>query len=493
MIQDTIKFLLVDDVDENLVALEALLRRDGLEVLKARSGAEALELLLIHEVALAFLDVQMPEMNGFELAELMRGMERTKHVPIIFVTAGALDPQRAFKGYEHGAVDFLFKPIDPHIMRSKADVFFQLQRQKIELANNLRLNEMFVGILGHDLRTPLSAIVTGAHLLERRLTDENNLRAVGRMVSSAGRMRDMIDQMLDLTRARLGGGLGFVRGRRQVDLGELVGRVAEEVQAATPGRLVTTTARGDCRTAADPTRLAQLFSNLISNAVQHGLPDGGISAAVDGEAAEIVATIHNEGAIRAEVLPRIFDPFRGDRSSLSSRGLGLGLYISQQIAIAHGGTIAVESSPEAGTTFTVRLPKVELVEGQAHGGARRVLVVDDDDGIRESLCEAFLEEGYLVRAAADGQEALRLLRDGSPHPDAVILDIVMPVIEGDRVYQAMQTDPGLARIPVIVSTSNPSRAPLGVVVLPKPVRLERLLEMVADLCRDLPDAPTERA
>jgi len=489
MIQDTIKFLIVDDVAENLVALEALLRRDGLEVLKARSGAEALELLLVHEVALAFLDVQMPGMDGFELAELMRGMERTRHVPIIFVTAGALDPQRAFKGYEAGAVDFLFKPVDPHILRSKADVFFQLQRQKIELANNLRLNEMFIGILGHDLRTPLSSIVTGADLLARRLTDEANMRAVRRMVSSAARMRDMIDQMLDLTRARLGGGLGFVRSRRDVDLGELVGRVVEEVQSATPGRQLVATARGDCHTAADPTRLAQLFSNLVSNAVQHGAPEAPVTVTVEGQADELVATVHNAGAIRADVLPRIFDPFRGERSSLSSRGLGLGLYISQQIAQAHGGTIAVHSTAEAGTTFTVRLPKVALVTRPPGEAARRVLVVDDDDGIRESLCEAFLENGYTVRSAADGQEALRLLRDGSPHPDAVILDIVMPVLEGDRVYQAMQADPVLAQIPVIVSTSNPSRAPSGVIVLPKPVRLERLLELVADICGDAQSTP----
>jgi two-component system sensor histidine kinase/response regulator len=108
---DTIKFLLVDDVNENLVALEALLRRDGLEILTARSGTEALELVLVHDFALAFIDVQMPEMSGFELAELMRGSERSRHVPIIFVTAGGWEPHRIFKGYESGAVDFLFKPI----------------------------------------------------------------------------------------------------------------------------------------------------------------------------------------------------------------------------------------------------------------------------------------------------------------------------------------------------------------------------------------------
>src|ERR1044071_870504 len=120
---EPLKILIVDDTPENLVVLEALLRRDGVELLGAASGAEALELLLVHEVALALVDVQMPDMDGFELAELMRGAARTKHVPIIFVTAGARTPQRIFKGYEAGAVDFLNKPIDADILRSKVDVF----------------------------------------------------------------------------------------------------------------------------------------------------------------------------------------------------------------------------------------------------------------------------------------------------------------------------------------------------------------------------------
>src|SRR6201993_5236200 len=134
-----VKCLLVDDLDENLLALSALLRREDVEILQARSGAEALELLLVQDVALALLDVQMPDMDGFELAELMRGAERTKHVPIIFVTAGARDPRRVFKGYETGAVDFLFKPIEPMILKGKTDVFFELYRQRRELSNSLRL------------------------------------------------------------------------------------------------------------------------------------------------------------------------------------------------------------------------------------------------------------------------------------------------------------------------------------------------------------------
>jgi len=131
---DNVTLLLVDDLEENLVAMAALLRGPGLRLLKARTGAEALELLLVNEVALALVDVQMPDMDGFELAELMRGSERTKHVPIVFVTAGAHDRKRLFQGYDSGAVDFLYKPIEPHILTNKVAVFVELFRQKQALA-----------------------------------------------------------------------------------------------------------------------------------------------------------------------------------------------------------------------------------------------------------------------------------------------------------------------------------------------------------------------
>ena len=120
---DPVKFLLVDDLDTNLLALEALLSREGLELLKARSGAEALELLLVHDFSLALLDVQMNGMDGFELAQLMRGTERTRRVPIIFLTAVATDEKRRFRGYETGAVDYILKPVDPQVLRNKAEVF----------------------------------------------------------------------------------------------------------------------------------------------------------------------------------------------------------------------------------------------------------------------------------------------------------------------------------------------------------------------------------
>ncbi|MBL9039442.1 MAG: response regulator, partial [Archangium sp.] len=194
-----VKFLLVDDLEENLMVLSELLKRDEVELLTATSGRQALELLLVHEVALAFFDVQMPEMNGFELAELVRGSERTKHVPIIFVTGGVDDQHRLFKGYEAGAVDFLLKPIEPHVLKSKAEVFFQLSLQKQQLTQELkertetlRLNEMFTAVLGHDLRNPLNAVLLGTEQLLRTSSDPAVQRVASRMQGSGKRMMRMI-------------------------------------------------------------------------------------------------------------------------------------------------------------------------------------------------------------------------------------------------------------------------------------------------------------
>ena len=354
---EPVKILLVDDVPENLVALEALLRRDQLDILTAPSGAAALELLLAHDISLALVDVQMPEMDGFELAELMRGTERTKHVPIIFVTAGTRDPRRVFKGYETGAVDFLFKPIDPLILRSKVDVFLELARQRQQLATALRVNEMFVAIVGHDLRNPLAAMFSGTELLELQLVDPKHKKTLAMMSAAGRRMVAMLEQLLDLTRGRLGGGLGFMRAREPVDIDDLMRRAIDELRVAHPGRTIELDTNGDCTTSGDPQRLLQLFSNLVGNALAHGTPASTVSAHVAGSDSEIAVRVRNAGAIPAEQLATLFEPFRSRRSASPASGLGLGMYICHQIALAHGGDLSVDS--QAGTTVvTVRLPRM---------------------------------------------------------------------------------------------------------------------------------------
>jgi signal transduction histidine kinase len=358
-----VKCLVVDDREENVVALQALLRRDDVEVLVARSGAEALELLLVHDVALAFLDVQMPEMDGFELAELMRGSERTRHVPIIFVTAGQRDQHRLFKGYDAGAVDFLYKPIEPQVLRNKAEVFFQLYTQKQQLlrelqerTETLRLNETFAAMLGHDLRTPLAAVLASARLLQEAPSEDAVRRASARILSSGDRMGRMIDDMLDLARARLGGGL-TVR-KDAADVGAVVQRVLPELQGAAPDRVIEVREEGDLSGHFDADRLAQVVSNLVGNAIEHGQPGTPIAVRLDGRApGEVRITVANAGAIAPELLPSVFDPFRRDaRPPGKQDGLGLGLYIAQQIALAHGGAITVDSG-EGRTTLSVVLPR----------------------------------------------------------------------------------------------------------------------------------------
>lgn len=362
--QATVKFLLVDDLEDNLLALCALLRRDGVELLTARSGRQALELLLLHDVALAILDVQMPEMDGFELAELMRGSDRTRHVPLIFVTAGAHDQGRVFAGYDTGAVDFLFKPIEPHILQSKAAVFHDLFRQKQQLAQalherteTLRLNEMFVAALGHDLRNPLNAILVAATLLQRRGDDEVVRQTGARIQASGTRMARMIGDLLDLTRTRLGGGLSLARER--VDLGEVVDHVVQEHRVAWPARRIDVLKHGDLTGPWDNGRLAQAASNLVGNALQHGDAEQPVQVRLDGTQADTVALrIGNAGTIAADLLPHIFDPFRGGQPQDAPReGLGLGLYIVQQIVQAHQGQIDVRSDAVHGTEFALLLPR----------------------------------------------------------------------------------------------------------------------------------------
>lgn len=380
-----VKCLLVDDLEENLLALSALLRRDDVELLLARSGAEALALLQVHDVALAFLDVQMPDIDGFELAELMRGNDRTRHVPLIFVTAGARDQYPLFKGYNTGAVDFLYKPVDPYILQSKADVFFQLHRQKLQLAQELRqrtetlrLNEMFMAVLGHDLRNPLSSILMSAHLLQRRSSDEAVQKVAARLLSSGKWMSRMIADVLDLAQARLGGGISIRCA--PTDLATLVQGVVQDCQAAEPERQIHLHPAGDLSGEWDADRLAQVALNLIGNALQHGLPDRPVDVRLDGSQSDVVVfSVENEGAIPAEVLPHVFDPFRGGRQLAGrSEGLGLGLYIVQQIVLAHQGHVDVRSEAGGRTVFRITVPRrtracggdVSAKTGRRDGSAR---------------------------------------------------------------------------------------------------------------------------
>ncbi|MDR5784370.1 hybrid sensor histidine kinase/response regulator [Caballeronia sp. LZ065] len=357
-----IHVLIVDDIRNNITALEASLARPDLSVLKAESGPAALELLLKHEVALAILDVNMPGMDGFELAELMRGSPRTAHVPIIFLTATAQEANRTFRGYEAGAVDFLYKPFDSRILNSKVDVFIQMERQKQQLATQLATvqqlldaNEMLMAVLGHDLRTPLSAVIASAEYLARFVQDENVANIGTRIKSSGMRMVRMVDQLLNL--ARLRGGRVTLQPRA-VELNTLAKNIVDEYEARVGKGRIFVLRQGDTLLQGDGDLLSQVFSNLIGNALQHGLEGSAIQVRLDGHADDVTITVQNAGAIPADVLPTIFAPYRSGRRQNESSGLGLGLYITREIAEMHGGEVRVRSTNDTGTVFEVTLPRV---------------------------------------------------------------------------------------------------------------------------------------
>jgi signal transduction histidine kinase len=369
-----INFLLVDDLEENLLALEALLQREGLTCLKARSGEEALELLLVHDVALALLDVQMPGMDGFQLAEFMRGNERARHIPIIFVTAGTADLQRRFRGYEAGAVDFIQKPIEPTVLRSKANVFFdlhqqrrQIERQRDELeaaAQALRRadrhKDSFLAVLAHELRNPVAALSGGLHLLGKDLPPERTGDIRARMDRMLTHLSHLVDDLLDVSRVNQG---KISLKTERIQLSQILQSAIEASQhyIDAGGHSFTTNIPDEAIWLdADHTRLAQVVANLLNNAAKY-TPEGGaisLSASSGQGMAEIKVSDTGVG-IPAEMQSGIFEIFAQveDHLTKAQGGLGIGLALVRQLVTLHGGTIDVESAGEGkGSTFSVRLP-----------------------------------------------------------------------------------------------------------------------------------------
>ena len=232
-----------------------------------------------------------------------------------------------------------------------------------DLSRTVRLNDMFAGIVGHDLRGPLSTIVMAGQLLLGYVDDPKGVRTIERMLNSADRMQGMNSQLLDFARARADGGIELER--RPTEVAEIARDVIEEVRFARPEWKIELEIRGDVRGEYDANRLSQVFSNLIGNAVQHGSPDTPLAIRIDGSApAAIHVEVANRGTIPPELIPILFSPFRGShQKALRSQGLGLGLFITDHIVRAHGGAISADSA-EGTTAFRFHLPRRASGEAQ---------------------------------------------------------------------------------------------------------------------------------
>ena len=587
---------MVDDHPENLVALEAILDRLGQNLVRATSGTEALRCLLNQDFAVILLDVQMPGMDGFETATLIRQRARSAHTPIIFITAINRSENHVSRGYSLGAVDYLFKPIEPEILISKVAVFVCLfkktqevkwQAQQLEAANQeleteiksrkraeellrhahaqleikvqertvelARANESlkaeiaervrteealqqakeaaevanraksdFLSMVSHELRTPLTSVLGFAKIIKKKLEStifpeiptedrkiQKAIRQVGDnidiIVSEGERLTTLINDVLDLTKLEA----GKIEWKAQPIS---VAQIIEQATAATLAlfeekrlELIKDIEGQLPEIVGDRDRLIQVVINLISNAVKF-TEKGSVTCRVTRTDNAIAVTVIDTGIGIAEAdQPLVFERFKqiGDTLTDKPKGTGLGLPICKQIVEHHGGILWVESELGKGSNFSFTLPitagaTVELKKTDLELAVRQlkktketatpssseqkktILVVDDEAPLRKLLREQLEAEGYIVREAKDGWDALTQVRKQSP--DLIILDVIMPQISGFDVAAILKNDPETLGIPLIILSiagEEEKGSRLGAdKYLSKPIDIEALLKEI---------------
>lgn len=393
--EEKINILLIDDKPENLLALEAILQDLALNIYKANSGNEGLALLLEHEFALVLMDVQMPEMDGFETARLMRGLEKTRQIPIIFITAINKDEKYIFQGYETGAVDYLFKPVEPEILTSKVKVFMDLHRQQKQLEHQARelekkMTELstvllelqgkekllkkqatelknvnqelqdFAYIVSHDLKAPLRAIGSLANWISADYADkfdEDGKEQMRLLIARVKRMHELINGVLQYSR------LGRSKEKKDlIDLASLAHQVIDFL--APPDHIDIQVETALPRIWCEKTRIAQVFQNLISNAIKYiDKPDGQIRiGAVEKEDCWEIYVKDNGPGIAKKHFHKIFQIFQTLNPRDEVESTGVGLTSVKKIVEMYHGKVWLDSEVGSGSTFYFTLPKKNQTE-----------------------------------------------------------------------------------------------------------------------------------
>jgi hypothetical protein len=377
--------LMVDDRPDNLLALEAILQPLELRLVRAASGEEALKRLLNDEFAVILLDVQMPGMDGFETATHIKQRERTKDIPIIFLTAISREVQHQLRGYDAGAVDYLAKPFEPEVLRAKVAVFVELwaknqllqrqsellelrlqerdraqealARQAMELERSNAELEQFAHVVSHDLQEPLHTLSGFLELLSDQYADgldEDGQLYVQRAMSGADRMRTLVRDLLEYARVSTSAqAFGTIDMQAAVD--RVLADLHDEIEAAD----ATVTAKGLPTLQGDPFQLPQLLHNLIENALKFRTEGKAATVTITCEPDEdgwLFAVGDNGIGIDARYGIHIFTIFQRLHGRDEYPGTGVGLAISKKIVERHGGRIWVDSTPGEGATFYFTLP-----------------------------------------------------------------------------------------------------------------------------------------
>ena len=478
---DTINILLVDDERRNLDALESLLDDPSYRVLRAEDAEKALRLLLANDVAAIVLDIKMPVMSGFELAQLIKGTKKFRQIPILFLTAHLLDDHDVLTGYGAGAVDYLTKPVNPQILRHKVAVFadlFRKTRALAELNEHLetrvqertaelekseaalqaasKQKDLFLATLAHELRNPLAPLRTGLDILlhqgQKVPIVANTLAAMNRQLDHMVRL---VDDLLDVSRVSRG---TLEMRREPIDLSSVIDRAMETTSPsfARRNQVVTVDADGPVRAFVDATRVAQIVGNLLSNASKHSAEGGRIRVEVrrDGETATIRVSDDGVG-IPPDQLARVFDMFTKIERSVSVQsandGLGIGLALSRRLAELHGGTLTVASAGEGkGATFSLTLPSgaaqtvaealpAKVAKPTAPLASSLSIVVVEDNEDSGDMMATWLEQlGHRVRVARTGPDGLAIVLEA--RPDVVLCDLGLPGMDGVDVCRRIAAE-----------------------------------------------------
>jgi signal transduction histidine kinase len=510
--------LLVDDNEANLVAFDAALAPLGRKLVKVQSGVQALAMLLAQDFALVILDVSMPGMTGIECAQMIRERERTRSLPIIFVTGLSVQDQAILEGYEVGGFDFVVKPVRAEVLRAKVRVFLELQertrqlhasaraRRELELREQeqqhqaemlaLRVKQLaeidrrkdeLLAILGHQLRNPLQALQLAIDTLQGQLdVPPELLGRVHNIIEARVRsLNQLVDDLLDI--AKLSSGQ-IALLTHPLKIADLVRQVVETVQPQLDGRILEMSLDDSVVVDGDATRLARTFSNLLDNAIKYtarGL--GVIRVELTAKGPRGVLRISDNGrGISPTLLPQVFDVFS---RSEGAAGVGLGLAIVRRLVEVHGGTVRVHSAGEGkGSTFEVDLPRAASVAPHIEEDLRparplRVVVCEDATDIRELAADLLRADGHIVYQAADGANAIALIV--RERPDVALVDLVLPDIDGFTVARTVRDRLG-KRAPRMVAITALASAPAAAEFderLIKPASRERMLSVLARVSR----------
>jgi signal transduction histidine kinase len=366
------KILIVDDRPENLYSLECILAQDDREIFQANSGEEALKIAFQEDLSLILLDVQMPEMDGFEVAHILKSTKRTKKTPIVFVTAISKEKKYIMKGLEEGAIDYLFKPLDTDITCAKVNMLLQLYSQQIEIEQkNAELNKLneeknyFIGMASHDLRNPLGNIITFANFIEDEAAislSEEHKNYLNIIINTSRGMMELLDNLLDVSKIESGETIGKQSDFIVKDL--IISCINQTKNNADKKNIHLGFSIGDAVNSVhgNQEQLNQVLINLISNAIKFSHSETSIEVTADVMDGQVVIKVTDQGqGIPESEQAKVFDAFTKTsvRSTAGEGSTGLGLNIAKKLIENHGGKIWVTSKKGEGSTFAFSIPLVQ--------------------------------------------------------------------------------------------------------------------------------------